>query len=189
MGPEIREETIGRLAEHGAVPIAFPVAARVRVVGDRLLEEPVVPPWVKDYDAEPGNAPADWTRRFDVSAWGLLAAWEAGTRIGVAVVAWNTRGLDLLEGRDDLALLWDLRVEPARRRTGVGTALLQAVVRWARERSCVHLDVETQDVNVPACRFYAQRGFRLRRVDANAYPSHPDETRLIWRHELGYPSP
>jgi GNAT superfamily N-acetyltransferase len=135
---------------------------------------------VKDYDASEEGGPDAWSVRFDVSRWGLLVAREAERRVGGAVVAWSTPSLTMLEGREDLAVLWDLRVDPALQRQGVGAALFAAAVVWARTRGCVRLDVETQDVNVPACRFYASRGCVLRRVDAHAYPSLPDETLLLW---------
>jgi ribosomal protein S18 acetylase RimI-like enzyme len=40
--------------------------------------------------------------------------------------------------------------------------------------------VETQQVNVVACRFYQRQGFSLERVAAAAYPSLPDEVQLLW---------
>ena len=42
---------------------------------------------------------------------------------------------------------------------GVGSALLSAVKRWSVESDAVWLEVETQDTNVPACRFYERHGF------------------------------
>ncbi len=183
---EIHEEPIADLKDHAKVPIAYTVSARMRVEGcdvadgGRLVEEPVDPPYEKDYDAEAGGGPDAWPVRFDVSRWGLLVARLDGRRVGGAVVAWNTEGVSLLEGRDDLALLWDLRVDPALRRRGIGAALFDRAVLWAQGRGCVQLDVETQDVNVPACRFYASRGCALRRIDPDAYPELPHETMLLW---------
>ena len=180
MTTRIVEESIETLAAYARVSIAYTVRARMRVQGDDLVEEPVASPYVKDYDAEPDGGPERWPHRFDVSRWGLLVARRGEPRVGGAVLAWNTPDLDMLAGRDDLAVLWDLRVAPASRRQGVAAALFAHAVLWARARGCVRLDVETQDVNVPACRFYASRGCVLRRVDANAYPSLPDETMLLW---------
>lgn len=49
--------------------------------------------------------------------------------------------------------------------------------------------VETQQINVPACRFYQRNGFELVAVDETAYPELPDEVLLLWmkwlRPELG----
>jgi GNAT superfamily N-acetyltransferase len=60
--------------------------------------------------------------------------------------------------RSDLAVLWDIRVQPERRGRGVGKALFYASVDWACRRGCRQLKVETQNVNVAACRFYASQG-------------------------------
>ena len=90
----------------------------------------------------------------------------------------------MLEGRTDVALLWDIRVAPAVRNRGIGAALLAAGEGWARARGALALEVETQNTNVPACRFYARHGFTLRAVRRGAYPELPDEVQLIWRKEL-----
>ena len=78
MEVEIREESAGALAEHGAVEAAFTVeriyhVGRSRTGAPVLHERRVAEPWRKDYDAVPGNRPADWAGRFDVSGWtGIL---------------------------------------------------------------------------------------------------------------------
>lgn len=92
--------------------------------------------------------------------------------------------VDLLERRIDLAVLWDIHVEPATRGVGVGRLLFQAAEEWARERHCTRLEVETQNVNVPACRFYLKMGCVLRSIDRFAYPNLPAEVGLLWLKEL-----
>ena len=126
-------------------------------MGLTLREAPVEIPWVKDYDTIKGEGPARWAKRFDVSNWGLFAAYEAGTRVGGAVIAFNTAGVNMLEGRSDLAVLWDLRVRPEVRRTGIGSELFTATETWARASGCRSLKVETQNINVPACCFTGDR--------------------------------
>lgn len=96
----------------------------------------------------------------------------------------STSPLEMLEGRDDLALLWDMRVAPGARHLGIGSALLAAGEAWARERGARELKVETHDTNVPACRFYASRGFTLRAVLRDAYPELRDEVQLLWYKAL-----
>jgi GNAT superfamily N-acetyltransferase len=193
---EIREEPARRLEEHARIPIAFEVERVLEVrlresglAGFDLVERTLAAPWRKDYDVLPANHPTDWPRRFDVSRWALLSAWVEGRRAGGAVVAWRTPGLFLLDGRSDLALLWDLRVAPELRRRGVGRALFAATERWAAERGCRQLKIETQSVNVPACRFYAARGCELGGVRRFAYPDLPDETQLLWFKDLGPGAP
>jgi hypothetical protein len=45
--------------------------------------------------------------------------------------------------------------------------------------------VETQNVNVAACRFYARQGCVLTAVDPFAYPALPGEIQLLWYKDLG----
>jgi len=90
----------------------------------------------------------------------------------------------MLEGEADAAVLWDLRVHPDVRRSGVGTMLFSAVEDWARQRECRALRIETQSINVPACRFYARMGCSLGAVNQLAYSGLPDEVQLIWKKEL-----
>jgi ribosomal protein S18 acetylase RimI-like enzyme len=139
---------------------------------------------VKDYDALPGNNPLDWPARFDVSSWGFLAAYSGNERVGGAVVISQCPDVDMLDGRVDLALLWDIRVAPAARNRGVGPALLAAAESWARLRKAREMKVETQNTNVPACRFYARHGFILRDVHRNVYPDLPGEVQLLWYKDL-----
>lgn len=90
----------------------------------------------------------------------------------------------MLEARPDVAVVWDLRVRPSHRQSGVGSALFRAVEDWCLQRQCRLLKVETQNVNVPASRFYARMGCTLGAIDTRAYPELPDETQLIWLKEL-----
>jgi GNAT superfamily N-acetyltransferase len=150
--------------------------------GFELLERRLDAPFVKDYDAL--ESPATWAERFDVSTWGLITAYLDGVRVGGAVIAFDTAEVELLEGRRDLAVLWDLRVHPDVRRQKAGSALFAAAVEWARLNGCRELKVETQNVNVPACRFYAKQHCELRQINRHAYRSAPDEIQLLWYKNL-----
>ena len=191
MSVEILEEsiTVG-LREHATISIAFRVdrVLALDIVegglgGIRLVERLVETPWIKDYDADDdpeGKSSTGWARRFDLTNWGLLSAWIGGRRVGGAVIAFDTPGLNMLRGQNDLAVLWDIRVQPAFRGVGVGTALFQRVERWAMARSCHRLEVETQNINVPACRFYARQGCQLGMINRLAYADLPGEIELLW---------
>jgi GNAT superfamily N-acetyltransferase len=188
---EAAADPAAALREYASIPIAFEVRSVLDVAeqdegsaGFLLTERRLDAPYVKDYDAIPGEHPAGWAERFDVSRWGVIAAWVAGRRVGGAVVAFRTPGLEMLEGRDDLAVLWDIRVAPQARGQGVGSALFRAVEAWARQRGCRQLKVETQNVNVAACRFYARQGFVLTSVHRDAYPGLPGEIQLLWYKSL-----
>ncbi len=185
------EEPIAGLGLHGEIPVAFLVerVLDVALVDDGLggvvmSERAVGEPWTKDYDAIEGEGPTRWASRFDVRNWGLITAHEGGRRVGGAVVAFDTAGFSMLEGRGDLAVLWDIRVRPAARSSGTGSLLFRAVEGWARDRGCRTLKVETQNTNVPACRFYRRMGCTLGAIDRFAYTGLPDEVRLMWFKEL-----
>lgn len=188
MGIDVIEEPVPALAEYGDIPIAFEVSEVFDVVaeangGVRLGARHVPVPYTKDYDAI-GDNPMRWAERFDLSHWGFFSAFSGAQRVGRAAVARDTSTLEMLEGRRNLALLWDIRVAPSARRRGVGSALFDAAVAWARSRGCLELKVETQNTNVAACRFYAQKGCTLRTVHRGAYPELPDEVQLLWFKDL-----
>lgn len=191
MALRIVEESADALADYARVSLAFRVESRLRIEqissgvgGFRLLQEPVELPYVKDYDRISGEGPSTWSKRWDISSWGILSAFRGSDRVGGAAVAWNTPAIDLLEGRRDLAVLWDLRVSPEQRGRGIGRELFSSSAGWARRRGCRSLKIETQDTNVAACRFYAGRGCVLRAVSAGAYPELPHETQLLWYLDL-----
>jgi GNAT superfamily N-acetyltransferase len=190
MKVEVREEPASSLAELARIPISFDVRSVFDVSGPDdtsafvLAERGLSAPWVKDYDADSGEGPTRWAHRFDLSNWGFLAARADGRMVGAAVVAFDTPGVEMLEGRRDLAVLWDLRVVPEARGQGVGAALFRAAEEWARARGCTELKIETQNINVPACRFYARQGCVLRAIDPAAYPQLPGEIQLLWYKQL-----
>ena len=180
------------LIEHARISIAFEVRSVFHVElrdgglgGFALVERQVDAPWIKDYDADDEAGAMSWARLFDLSNWGLIAAWDGSTRVGGAIIAFDTPNVNMLAGRRDLAVLWDIRVAPRSRGSGIGSRLFRAAEDWARARRCVRLDVETQNINVAACRFYARMGCELRTIDRFAYPDLPDEVELLWTKQLG----
>jgi GNAT superfamily N-acetyltransferase len=188
---EVREEPLTSTAEYAAVSIAFEVRRVLDVQtidggmgGFALSERALDVPYVKDYNVDDGG-PARWRERFDISNWGFLAARMDGRLVGGAAVAFDTPGVNMLEGRRDLAVLWDIRVAPDVRGTGVGAALFRAAEAWAAARGCRQMKVETQNINLPACRFYARRGCVLGAIHRFAYPDLPHEVQLLWYRDLG----
>lgn len=188
---EIIEESIVAAAELSRIPISFEVVSVFDVsapeggLGGLILSERRLDaPYVKDYDTAEGENPTEWAGRFDVSNWGLIGAHSNGVRVGGAVVAFDTPGVNMLEGRRDLAVLWDIRVLPEARVRGVGSALFRAAEAWAAARGCGQLKIETQNINVPACRFYARQGCVLGAINRFAYRQLPDEVQLLWYKTL-----
>lgn len=181
----IRELPASQLATYAAVPIVFRVASRLvrpasPLAPDALVEVPVARPFDKDYDAASGTSPLDWDERFALERWGLLVAEIDGRVVGGAAVAPAAEVMPEHRVAAGSAVLWDLRVAPACRRLGVGSALFRASERWAGAHGHRMLVVETQDVNVAACRFYARMGCRLVSYEEHAYDTIPDEARLLW---------
>jgi ribosomal protein S18 acetylase RimI-like enzyme len=187
---EIIEEPVSALPEYEAVPIAFRVESCFDVLpidgglGGLRFVEKVVAPYIKDYDANESERPSRWPTRFDMSHWGILSAFSGTQRVGGAALVWKTPEIDLLEGREDLACLWDLRVHPDYRGAGIGHLLFQRALTLARERQCRQLKVETQNTNVPACRFYVRQGCELSGVNRFAYREELDEIQLLWQLNL-----
>jgi ribosomal protein S18 acetylase RimI-like enzyme len=180
------------LARYAAIPIAFEVRAIFDVrlpdngLGGIQLIETAVTPHIKDYDEL--ETPLSWPEEFDVSRWGFfLAVDNGGQALGGAAVAWNTNGVNMLEGRIDLSVLWDIRIHPEARGQGLGKKLFAHAADWSRQRGCARMKIETQNINVPACRFYAAQGCQLGDIRRFAYldePSVAHEVQLNWYFDL-----
>jgi hypothetical protein len=119
MNIEVKEAPIASVGELGRVPIAFTVEQRCKVStsengggGFILSEHPIKAPYLKDYDSIAGEGPNQWARRFDVSNWGFVRAESNGRLVGGTVIAFGSADVTMLEGRQDLAVLWDIRVSP-----------------------------------------------------------------------------
>jgi ribosomal protein S18 acetylase RimI-like enzyme len=138
-----------------------PGADRIAMSVD-LVEPVTIPARTKLYDMNPRD--------------GGLVARRAGVTVGYArveYVAWNRR-----------AEIGDFAA--ASRRTGVGAALMAAVVRRAHLTPARCLWLETQNINGPAVAFYLRQGFTLCGFDETLYDPavHPGETALFFSHPL-----
>lgn len=191
MDPQIIEISPERLPEYTSISIGYWVHSVFQVEvrdgglgGLHLVEKAVASAYYKDYDTQEAEAsPIYWPRQFDLTNWGLFLAMDGEKTIGGAAVALHTGGVNLLEDRDDLAVLWDIRVRPECRGRGGGAALFRYAVQWARDRGCSQLKIETQNVNVPACRFYARMGCELGMIHRFGYAAVPQcahEAMLFW---------
>ena len=192
----VRQEPLSALSDYASVPIAFTTTTVLKVEwianglgGVRMVEAPLDQPLTKDFDED--EPVTHWRRSGNISHWGIFAAFSDEHRVGGAVVAHNSPGIHMLEGREDLAVLWDLRVHPSVRRSGVGTRLLDRAIQCARASGCSFLKVESQNTNPAACRFYAKRGLHLGGLRRGVYPEYPDEVQLLWYLDLrsGIPRP
>jgi GNAT superfamily N-acetyltransferase len=183
---EIREVPVSQLNYLSSIPIAFEADSILELCPSEsqpagwVITERKIPPYTKDYDAISDNHPLDWQQQFDLTNWGLLYAFHHDERIGAALIAFRTSGVDMLEGNADLAVLWDIRVAKAWRGKRIGTALFNAVKAWALARKCRELKIETQNNNARAVRFYLRQGCRLKTVNRGAYSNFPEELQLLF---------
>ena len=190
----IWQEPLAALSDYASVPIAFSTTTVLEVEwianglgGVRMVEASLDQPLTKDFDQD--EPVAHWRRLGDISHWGIFAAFIGEQRVGGAVVAHNSPAVHMLEGHDDLAVLWDIRVHPSVRRGGVGTRLLDSAIQFARASGCSFLKVESQNTNPAACHFYARSGFHLGGLRPGVYPEYPDEVQLLWYLNLRSTSP
>jgi streptothricin acetyltransferase len=119
-----------------------------------------VTPWIKRYPAD--QQAEAYLNRPDHAAW---LAYVDGHVAGQILVAehWNR-----------YAFVCDLTVDLPYRRVGVGSRLIARAARWAGGRKLAGVMVETQNINVPACRFYESCGFALGGIDAQLYRGLPE---------------
>ncbi len=155
MSIKIQKIGIDLLSLYSEIPISFKVESvfRIEVInqglgGFELIEEKVAT-YTKDYDSQEEDdkpGPIGWTKRFDVSKWGFFLALNGSCPVGGAAVAIDALDVNMLEGRKDLAMLWDIRVHPGERRHGIGSKLFKHASDWARQKGCKQLKVETPNL-------------------------------------------
>lgn len=174
------------LDSYTAVPIRLMVDAIYEVKmaqckgqGLILEEKPLSEPYVDDFDAF--DHPRNWAQRgWDLSKWGFYAAYEKEKMVGGAIVAYDTTGVYMLQGRRDIACLWDIRVHPDFRRKGIGKVLLDEAKAFAHTRGCKYLKIETQNTNIRANRFYESQGCVLGGINRYAYEDFPQQVQMLW---------
>jgi GNAT superfamily N-acetyltransferase len=99
----------------------------------------------------------------------ILAAREEGAVIGVALVA-AAREADEFE-------IKNMSVRSDRQRCGVGRALIEAALAYCRARGVRRLLVATAAADVGNLRFYQRAGFRMLRIERDAFTAaggYPD---------------
>jgi streptothricin acetyltransferase len=81
------------------------------------------------------------------------------------------------------AYVEDIVVDPLFRRQGIGRALIEQAIAWAKVSSCPGIMLETQNINTAACRLYARCGLQLGGFDTCLYRGilpGTDEIALYW---------
>ncbi len=195
MAVQIRVIGVEEFSLYDAIPNYFEVRTIYQVValdgglgGLQLIEQPVEP-YIKTYD---NDSPTAWAQEFDLQTWGIFVAFDGkaptGVPVGGAAVALNAQVYPMHRfQRQDLAVLWDIRVHPDARGCGIGARLFRHAAGWARRQGYGQLGLETQNVNVPACRFYARQGCTLGAIHRFGYAGVPNvahEAMLLWYLDL-----
>lgn len=179
------------LTKYYTIPSSFEVVSilDVKVIDDgfkgmNLREKKVAKPYVKNYDEN--ENPFRWLD-YNTSNWMMFVVKYDEKPVGGLTMACKTPELRMLNGRDNLADVWDLRVHPDFKRRGIGTKLFSRAIAWCREQGYKQLCVETQNVNVPACRFYLKQGCVLGGINRYWYydsPAVADEVQFVWFMDL-----
>jgi ribosomal protein S18 acetylase RimI-like enzyme len=106
---------------------------------------------------EEHRAEAEWASRLQSGsdhAW----SWPLVAEIGAEPVGLVWSRID--SSRSDVATVYQMWVAPHRRRCGIGRALLEETIAWARARNVRHLLLSVTCGDTPALRLYQRLGFR-----------------------------
>ena len=119
------------------------------------------------------NDPCDYAAYIDNSDKTVFFAYSDKECIGQIILKrdWNR-----------YAFIEDICVAKSARGQGVGTALIQKAIEWAKNSDLSGLALETQDNNLLACRFYAKCGFVIGAVNTMLYRNFSDneEFAVFW---------
>lgn len=77
-------------------------------LGGLTLEEFSVEPYVKDLSQY--ECATEYEKQFDITSWRFYMAFDGGIPVGAMTIAGTTSGLNMLYGRTDACVLWDIRV-------------------------------------------------------------------------------
>lgn len=134
---------------------------------EELLEHP----YMKSYP----NDDCDYTVYIDNPDKAVFLAYSNAECVGQIILRkeWNL-----------YAFVEDICVSQAVRGQGIGSALIQNAVDWAKKSGVNGLSLETQDNNLIACRFYAKCGFEIGAVNTMLYKNFEkpwsDEVAVLW---------
>ncbi len=150
-------------------------------LGGFILKEVQVEPYIKDLSIY--ERAAAYEKRFDIANWKFYMAFDGDVPVGAMTVAGKTERLNMLYGREDACVLWDIRIADAYKHKGIGQKLLDMGVLDAKRAGYRQMIIECQNNNVPACKFYQKQGAMLSKIDMYAYYLEPEvrnEIQFIW---------
>jgi GNAT superfamily N-acetyltransferase len=180
------------LEKYSTIPISFEVKSKLDIElisngleGIVFHEQIIDQPYTNNFDEQ--EKPVSWADMFNMENWCMFLAKNGDTPVGGILIACKTPEVRMLEGRNDLADVWDIRVMPEYRHKGIGTVLFQKAIIWSKVKGYKQLKVETQNVNVRACKFYAKQGCKLGGINRFAYWNSPlfkSDIQLLWYLDL-----
>lgn len=131
--------------------------------------------WDRTYEALVAKVVADYVENHDPERENAWIAELDGERVG---------GVFCVRRDDDVAQLRLLHVEPGARGAGVGAALVDACVRFAKDAGYSEIMLWTTALQRPAHRVYARAGFVLTEEEPPV-PRFGDTVHgQVWRREL-----
>lgn len=140
------------------------VALKVSRQGFGLEYNPVNKAQWHVWQPAPLFYPEDLVQRDDVVC---FLAFRDGQLAGQAMV---------MQHFNRLAMIFDIRVDVAMRREGIGEELVAACRDWAKRQGLGGLAAETSDTNPGACQFFEKCGLRLGGVDRMRYGALPEQS-------------
>jgi ribosomal protein S18 acetylase RimI-like enzyme len=134
--------------------------------GFTLREVPVDPPIHKNFPPENADE-SDSTTARDANHRSFVAVADPNHIVGwcaVSYAPWNRR-----------LTVENIEVPPAHRSRGVGRALMEHAVEFARDRGAGHVWLEVTNINAPAIHAYRRMDFTLCGLDMTLYDSTASE--------------
>ena len=186
---KIRYSEIGveQLDEYGNIPFSYDTTQKYELIklnnglGGIKLELINIPKFHKDFGARTSR----WIELFDLTNWKFFGAYDENNKmIAGCTIATKTDDCIMLEGREDLAVLWDIRVSTEYKHQGIGQKLFYMAKEYVVNNGFKQLKVECQNTNPAAVNFYHKQGMILCAINEYAYPDCPNEVQLIWYLDL-----
>ena len=178
---------IDKLEEYGNIPFYYDTTKKYELIkinnglGGIKMELVDVPEFHKDF----GTRTSRWSELFDLKNWKFFVAYNENNKmIAGCTVATKTNNCNMLEKRDDLAVLWDIRVSDEYKHQGIGQNLFNMAKEYSKNNGFKQLKVECQNTNPAAVNFYHKQGMILRSMNEYAYPDCPNEVQLLWYLDL-----
>lgn len=177
--------------EYDRIPMLVHIKSILKVkkiengLGGIFLKETPVNEYLKNLGVY--EEATKYTKEFDITNWTFFMAFYDELPIGAGTVVSRTKNVNMLDGRDDMSVLWDIRVDDRYKRQGVGTKLFTMAVKWSKANGFKQMKIECQNNNVQACKFYHKQGAVLGKIDEYAYYNDiniEDGVQLIWYLDL-----